>query len=499
MLHETGKISMSDVNVELGKSNSSRTSLNDSDVRSLAEKPSGQIDMDDLHGKSSDPFAQKYGPAYKGKYDKSKSYAIGDIVSQSGLEEGLAFEVTIPYNREDPNLKEFQKVYKINKDMAFKKVSNTYWDILFDNAENIDFHTTSMFVNSSGATTQQYSSTADNYFPYNKIRCVTLRENGTENYELSFEDRTKKKDGAPANLTGADGNVVVRIPKFYGEVYANASGDRRYRVYNYENPKGKLPLGVKVHPYFHHPKGGYYDARYEACYFGSLNSSNQLVSISGSKELNNVTISQSLNYARQGRNYNYNIRDFLTWSTIYFLYIIEYAHMNSQLTIGQGKGYCYTNTTGVTDKLGCRSGNVNNRPNYRGMEDLISSGLEWLVGFNTQNQYFYYTNNPEYYLNQSKKTQYNSNNSGNPYGYIKNVYNISGIEELLIPKEKSASNSTYYCDDFSIYWSYSDARFAQACNYDGDDRGGLASLDVGGRASASYSSYGCRLSFCKYQ
>ncbi len=50
MATPTGTISMSQVMSELGISGA--TSLNDSDVRGLAGKPSGQISMSDLRGKS---------------------------------------------------------------------------------------------------------------------------------------------------------------------------------------------------------------------------------------------------------------------------------------------------------------------------------------------------------------------------------------------------------------------------------------------------------------
>ena len=50
----TGTITMNQVNVELGKTGTNQISLNDSDVRSLAGKSSGQISLDDLRGKSAE-------------------------------------------------------------------------------------------------------------------------------------------------------------------------------------------------------------------------------------------------------------------------------------------------------------------------------------------------------------------------------------------------------------------------------------------------------------
>lgn len=66
----TGTITMNDVNIELGRASGALISLNDTDVRTLAGKPSGTISMNDLRGKSNAPSGEFYetwqGPANAG-------------------------------------------------------------------------------------------------------------------------------------------------------------------------------------------------------------------------------------------------------------------------------------------------------------------------------------------------------------------------------------------------------------------------------------------------
>lgn len=76
----TGTISLSQVNVELGRSATQSINLNEADVRGLAEKSSGAISMDDLRGKSTAPDA--LGDFFQG------GYYIGDV-SVSGTTYGI--------------------------------------------------------------------------------------------------------------------------------------------------------------------------------------------------------------------------------------------------------------------------------------------------------------------------------------------------------------------------------------------------------------------------
>lgn len=72
----TGQISMSQVNVELGRSGSTQISLGESAVRSLAGVASGQISMSNLQGKSALSWSPDGGTA------GSPTYLSDDVAFQ---------------------------------------------------------------------------------------------------------------------------------------------------------------------------------------------------------------------------------------------------------------------------------------------------------------------------------------------------------------------------------------------------------------------------------
>ena len=73
---------------------------------------------------------------------------------------------------------------------------------------------TASFTYDAGQSTP-VSGTSGSIDLHTQIKGCLLKADGTVNYYLNATDWTKKEDNTTSVLTGADGNVMVEIPKFY--------------------------------------------------------------------------------------------------------------------------------------------------------------------------------------------------------------------------------------------------------------------------------------------
>lgn len=425
---------------------------------------------------------------FKGEYDSGMSYKNGDVVLVNNLEEGYCFEIINPELQDSSYPKLFRKSYKVNSSMYFEMIDNK-WEIIFERETPLELYT----IPQKG-TTQNYQSTFDNFYPYSKMKRVVLK-NGIEQYELDFNDSTKKATGGTSVLTGADGDVMVRIPKFYCDIKKVGQGIR-YRIFTYENPTKTLPLGLEPHPLF---KDSGRDKYYTGAYKGYVES-NVLRSISGKSPTVNKTKANFLDYARQGRDNKYNITSINELSAITILYLIEFADWNSQKLLGQGRSNTSSlSSTGSTNALGSRSGRISNddsngNVSYRGIEDIFGNIWSFVVGILLVDNGYYYTGEPEHFDNKTNMSFIN----GNPIttdGYITRMEYLDGIEHLFIPSEVGGSSSTYYCDNF---WAHNTGEENIALAGGSWARGancGVACLSCDAVASTVTSTLGARLSY----
>lgn len=425
-------------------------------------------------------------PNYKGEYNQSTTYQNGDVVLVKGLEEGYCFEVTNPEMSDSSFPKFLRKVFKVNSEMYFEMIDNN-WEIIFDRETPIEMYT----IPQKG-TTQEYISTFDNYYPFSEMRRVMLK-NGVEQYELDFNDSNKKKGGGSSVLTGTDGDVMVRIPKFYCDIKKVAKGNR-YRVFTFKNPTGKLPLGLKPHPLFE-SVNKYYTGAYKGYVENGV-----LKSISGKSPTVNKTIASFRDSARQGRDNKFNITSINELSAIFILFLIEFADLNSQKLLGQGRSNTSSlSATGTTNALGSRSGRIstddaNGNISYRGIEDVFGNIWSFVDGLLMCDDGYYYTNNPANYGNKAQMTHFKASPVTGE-GYISKMEWIKGIEHLFIPNEIKATDSTYYCDYIWCHQAGEENIVLAGGLWADGSRDGLACLSCDNVASSVYSAFGARLSY----
>lgn len=318
----------------------------------------------------------------------------------------------------------------------------------------------------------------------NMKRCV-LKDDGTVNYYLDPYNSTKKADGTPAVLTGANGNVMVEVPKFW---YKHELNGNEHQWWVSDKPLA----GYLVHPWF--LEGGVErDFRYYRAYAGTV-VSGKLRSISGATPTRSQTIATFRTQARANGT-GWNMCSWNAVNAIQILFLTEYCTFNSQSVLGTGNdtGTDYGMTTGQSNSIGnASSGPSNNNTwmSYRGIENFYADTWEFVDGINVQNYKVYLNQNPSTFASDVFTGDYVDSGVTVPAASASYIKKISGN---FLPTALGGSSSTYITDGF---WSDTGNRIAF---FGGDASAGsldgVFCLYVSDLSSYSSVYVGCGLSF----
>ena len=361
-------------------------------------------------------------------------------------------------------------------------------------------------------------------------RCV-VDDLGVVKYYLKADDSTKKEDGTAANLTGADGMVMVEIPAHYRKCTtdaANAYMDVEISLYPFEGAVAvprylvsayeatidrsgdtlKLASVVNTTAAF---RGGNNNADWDGTYRSLLG-----------LPATNVSLTNFRTYGRN-RGTGWGCYDYNAHLAIYWLFAIEYATLNSQKAFngsltqegyrqgGLGAGVSNINYTawgtynsyypfipcGFTNSLGNATGVKTftwseaqqeaygsewstSVPSYRGIENPFGHIYKWTDGFlgvgvNGEYQDIYVCRNPEYYASSVNEHYIHfTDHEAAANGYCKAIV-ATDVNNL-------AQSIRVYGDIFDRDDSGSDSTYFCDYHYHTNTDGGVYGLRVGGDA-----------------
>ena len=319
-------------------------------------------------------------------------------------------------------------------------------------------------------------------------RCV-VKADGTVNYYLNPDNSNFKEDGTPSVLTGADGNVMVEIPKHYIKVETVGNVDSFSVSLTPEAGYVLDPAFLKWNgtamvevPY-----------RYFRAYEGSV-SGGKLLSVSGVTPTRSQTIATFRTQA-MNNGAGWHLTDWNLLNTIRRLCYIEFCDFIVTKYLGEGNysGSDYGITTGQSNALGNRSSNSTHNDkymSYRGIENMYADIWEFVDGINI--------NNYQAYINQKWSTFASDVFTGD---YVaKGPLTVTGTMNGLIkrcavsadggfiPTVVGGSTTTFYGD---ALWSSTGARVAFYGGAAADEAwSGLGTLYVHYASSSSNVSIG---------
>src|SRR5690554_308231 len=330
-----------------------------------------------------------------------------------------------------------------------------------------------------------------------QMKRALIKDDGSVNYWLDNNDSNLKDDGVtPSNLSGDDGQVMVRLPEHYRK---------------FENQVDKRRTLLSLHPLdgFERVPERWVSA-YEATVQRSTNKLSSVVSMDADYRGGNNNAAEDLSvisflgkpasaisrinfraYARNRGTMQWNMMLHEVRKTIFWLYYVEHANMNCQTAFnpaptaegytqgGLGPGVTTVDGTdwtnyngrypfvpcGITNSLGNNTGVVDysppgwpspitvSVPSFRGIENPFGHLWEWIDGVNIRIQADSDGGQSEIYLADSLEmsdvdyvgyTKFNNLPRHN--GYMHALHHTNG--EILPRSVTGASSNTFWSDYF---------------------------------------------------
>ena len=316
---------------------------------------------------------------------------------------------------------------------------------------------------SADTYTQLGSATNHSALPIqSKMRRCLLADDGTVNAYLHEATSLFLSNGNTADLTGAGGQVMVEIPKFYYK--HSMSGN----VHSWEI--SEMPLsGYAVHPAFL-KNGVEVDHRYFGAYEAS-SASSTMGSASGTTPAASKTRTTFRTEA-SARGTGWRQVEYYLHSAIQLLYLVEYQDFNSQEMIGEGRttlsggSWDTSSYIGISGKSNADGNGTNSNDSstlggdaymtYRGIENWYGNMWEmrdgWTVNDVSASQLIMYATNNDADFADTGSTNmtviYDDTSPHASGGYISGLADISNG---FIGNAMSGASNTYVGDYYYQY------------------------------------------------
>lgn len=271
--------------------------------------------------------------------------------------------------------------------------------------------------------------------------------------QLSDTDSTKFADGTAADLTGAQGDVFMRLPEFYTKA-TEISTD----VWQIQFAFGGRPEGDRWMQWGDNDIIGVYKA---------YHSSSKIYSRSGVTPSVSISQANFKTYARN-RGTGFTLVKYRHQNIMAFLFYALYGNTNAQAICGYGTD-TYPKTAGATNTLGMTdttTANGNSMSiNYWGLENWWGDIAE-LEDNVIRNQ------NTWIITEDDGTTRTVTGFAGNgAWYYPKKIIIGDNLDTIMKPGSSSGSNSVGYCD--GLYLNQDNSRVVLRSCYSTNLNGGL--------------------------